>query len=262
MGNEKNKLNELQHALNLQRLVSIIKNDFPKSQINNIIELGARDCNETISLNHFYPNAKVFTFECNPEKIDECREKVKNFSNIKLIEKAVSNQKGSVTFYVIDKENTKTTWEDGNPGASSLFEASGNYKVEEYAQIPVQVECTTLYNEIELGNIYPCDLLWMDIQGSELNALKGMKSYLQDVSFIHTEVEFMEIYKNQPLFWEIKAFLKENGFYLGYFTSFSRNNSGDAVFVNAKKLGKLGKLKFGLRSKLLHLLYHYGIFKS
>ena len=254
---------ERNHAQNLLNLVKIISSDFPTLEVKSIIELGARDCEETISLNHFYPQAQLFTFECNPEKLEQCRSNIKELKHVKLIEKAVSNKKGTVDFFQIDKVNTVTTWEDGNPGASSLFEASGKYTVEQYAQKKIQVVCTTLYDEIQAKNVLNADLMWMDIQGSELNALKGMKEHLKDVSIIHTEVEFMEIYKGEPLFWEVKKFLQENGFYLGYFTSFYKNLSADAVFINQDLLSKnwFKKQKYALKHKLLQPLYHYGVYK-
>jgi len=48
---------------------------------------------------------------------------------------------------------------------------------------------------------------------------------------IHTEVEFFEIYKDAPLYGEVKRYLNQNGFLLVGFTQFGAF-SGDAVFVN------------------------------
>jgi hypothetical protein len=77
------------------------------------------------------------------------------------------------------------------------------------------------------------DLIWMDIQGAELSALKGADNILQNISLIHTEVEFHNFYKNQPLFTDISAYLNDRGFHLLTFTSFGKY-SGDAVFINNK----------------------------
>lgn len=244
-------------AKNLAKLVDFIAKEFDGLKPKQIIELGARDCMETLEMHKIYPTANILTFECNPDKVQECRDRVKHIKEITLVEKAVADKTGTISFFQIDTEKTETTWKDGNPGASSLYKASGKYNVEKYVQKEVPVECTTLNEELPKHNVSAVDLLWMDIQGSELNALKGMRNKLERVSIIHSEVEFMEIYEGQPLFWEVKKYLNEHGFYLATFTGFHKNNSADAVFVNSRKLSMLQRIKYYFTNKLLHPLHHY-----
>jgi FkbM family methyltransferase len=250
-------------AVNLERLAKFILENLQNFNPKTIVEIGARDCNETIAMHQLFSNAKILTFECNPSQLPECRARVKDIPQITLIEKAVSNQSGTVKFYPIDQEKTETTWKDGNPGASSLLKASGKYKLEHYVQNEVEVECTTLIDELPKHRVDSVDILWMDIQGSELNALKGLGDKIKDVAVIHAEVEFAEIYQGQPLFWDIKRYLNSRGFYLAMFTSFYKNYSGDAVFINfnLSQLGILQKIKYRLTNKALHLLHHYGFLK-
>ncbi len=56
------------------------------------------------------------------------------------------------------------------------------------------------------------DYLKMDIQGAELMVLRNSGSVLDDVGVIHIEVEFMQLYKNQPLFADVAQYLRERGF--------------------------------------------------
>ena len=57
------------------------------------------------------------------------------------------------------------------------------------------------------------DLIKLDTQGSELDILKSLsKNNLNNVLGIEIEVEFIEMYKNQPLFGEINSFLSKNNF--------------------------------------------------
>jgi len=218
---------------NLQRFCAVANDALGPGGVRTIIEIGARDCRETLDFHATFPQARIFTFECNPAMLPECRAAVLGKSAITLIEHAVSNVSGPVTFYAIDQEQTKTGVRDGNPGASSLLQASGEYKLETYVQKPVTVEAVTLSEIFRQQGIQAADLLWMDIQGAELMALEGAGDRLKDVKLIHTEVEFIEIYAGQPLFPQIKDWLQARGFVFLGFTTYSRH-FGDAVFANIR----------------------------
>src|SRR6185503_13578571 len=92
------------------------------------------------------------------------------------------------------------------------------------------VTATTLERLMQQEKIGVIDLLWMDIQGAELLALKGLGSRIQDVKLMHLEMEFFPIYEGQPLFDDVHLFLREHGFELLGFTSLSRFFA-DAVYV-------------------------------
>lgn len=224
-------------------------NTFLNRKPEVIIEIGARDCRETLAFNSYFPNAEIFAFECNPNTLPFCRQAIKGIKNIELIEKGVCLNNDKVTFYPINKEKTLTTWKDGNQGASSLLKASGKYKVETYVQNEITVDAIRLDKFISLKNISNIDVLWMDIQGGELMALQSLGNDINKVSIIHTEVEFLEIYQDQPLYNDIQKFLKHNGFAFCGFTSKSQYFA-DAVFVNDKLLTILEKLKYKFINKI------------
>ena len=61
--------------------------------------------------------------------------------------------------------------------------------------------------------------LMMDIQGAELLALRNAENRLLDALVLHLEVEFLPLYKNQPLFSDVERFLRERGFVLHRFST-------------------------------------------
>jgi FkbM family methyltransferase len=208
--------------------------------IKYIFEFGSRYGEDSIQFAKKFRNATVYSFECNPNTINECRKVTSEFNNIILTEKAVTENDGNISFFTIDKENTVTTWSDGNQGASSLLKASGKYMIEQYAQKEVTVEGISLFTFLNQNKIPQIDLLWMDIQGAELMALRGLKDRIKDVKIIHLEVEFMEIYSDQPLFNEVRSFLENNGFiFCGY--TYKEEFSGDAIFINSNIIGNRKK---------------------
>ena len=56
------------------------------------------------------------------------------------------------------------------------------------------------------------DMIKIDIQGGELMVLKNSQNRLKDVLVIHTEVEFLPMYQDQPLFSDVDSFLRSKGF--------------------------------------------------
>jgi FkbM family methyltransferase len=61
----------------------------------------------------------------------------------------------------------------------------------------------------ELGAI---DALKIDVQGAELDVLRGAERSLSSVRVIETEVEFQALYEGQPVFTDVDRFLRERGF--------------------------------------------------
>lgn len=98
------------------------------------------------------------------------------------------------------------------------------------------------------------DFIKLDVQGSELDVLIGAKQTLPKVYGLEIEIEFTQIYKEQPLFGEICNFLEKYQLYFIDFTNisrwerkslneFGRSFFGDALFlrepesINFKELG-------------------------
>lgn len=180
-----------------------------------IFDVGARDCNESIVFYTKFKNARIFSFECNPNTLGLCRKAIEPYKDrITLIERAVCEHDGSILFYPINQEKTITSWKDGNPGASSLFRSNGTYEHEYYVQDEVIVPSTRLDTIMEMHNIEHVDIMWMDLQGAELLALKSLGKYLQNVKCIYTEISHRPIYEGQVMFHDLHSFLSSNGFCL------------------------------------------------
>lgn len=61
------------------------------------------------------------------------------------------------------------------------------------------------------------DLLKLDIQGAELMVLRHATARLAEACVIQAEVEFLPLYRDQPLFSEVELFLRGHGFRLHRF---------------------------------------------
>lgn len=79
----------------------------------------------------------------------------------------------------------------------------------------IQLNTNSLDSVLESNGIGNIDFLKVDTQGTELNILQGSKQALsRDVFGIAVEVEFAQLYENQPLFADVDKYLREMGFTL------------------------------------------------
>jgi len=109
------------------------------------------------------------------------------------------------------------------PGCSSLLEPDGDI-INLFSTIGAEpgtgnfsvVEKTTVETSRldDLDEISQPDYLKIDVQGAELMVLENARNTLSKVLVLETEVEFIAIYKNQPLFCDIQKFMIEQGLML------------------------------------------------
>ncbi len=178
-----------------------------------IFDVGSRDCIQSIEFYKMFPNSKIYAFECNPNTLDICRKNILPYSDrITLIVGAVCDYDGEIKFYPIDQDKTITSWEDGNPGASSLFVSNGEYSIEKYVQYEIVTKCHRLDTIMNKYNIPNVDIIWMDLQGAELLAFKGLGKHLDNVQYIHTEVSHKEVYTGQVMFKELNEYILTKNF--------------------------------------------------
>ena len=232
----------------------ILSKYFSVEEIQFIWEIGSRDGQDGKALGETFSSSVVMSFEPNPDTF-EMVQQVASKSNGKMIahNTALSDQGGQITFFKIDTEKTKTKWEDGNPGASSIFPASGEYEIEDYVQIPIEVSSVRGDSLIDSSGISPPNLIWMDVQGAEELVLKGFGSHLPEVDVIYAELSLRSIYAGQALASEVVQLLSEN------FCWHSNLSYGDwqfdALFINKKH----ANLVLKARSYLLSYFLRNGI---
>lgn len=83
-------------------------------------------------------------------------------------------------------------------------------------------------NELTIEN-YP--FVNIDLQGLELQALKGMGELLHQIKYIYVEVNDMELYKTGALYPELKQYLSTFGFTMKEKVMCGNTGWGDALFI-------------------------------
>ena len=183
------------------------------TNIKNIFEVGARYGDESLILAELFKNSLIYSFECNPNTIEICKKKLENKINIKFIPYGLGNKNESLPFY--------SYMIDNNDGASSLLKRIDYEETQKQTGI---INVKKLSDFVYENNIDKIDLLCMDVQGYELNILKGAEDFIKNIKYIIME-EPKEIintnflpenihskYINAPTSKEIKEFMIKNNF--------------------------------------------------
>ena len=76
------------------------------------------------------------------------------------------------------------------------------------------------------------ELVTLDIQGAELEALKGLGHRLDSVKWVYSEVSKRQLYAEAPLLNEVDSFLASKGFYR-IATSWKSAGWGDALYARS-----------------------------
>jgi FkbM family methyltransferase len=221
-------------------------NNINSKEIKIILELGSRDLVDAIKLLNYFKDSKIYAFECNPDCLVECN---KNYVNLEpdnkkrlfLIDKAVSINNGDVKFYPFDLQKYN------NMGASSMLKIDFSLRNRcdhDYGRENPQKE--TIVNGIRLDtfieqNHINVDLLCIDLQGYELNAIKSLGNYLHKVKYIITECSIMSTYTNGSTFKELNEYLGKYNFKYVSSNRFGNNypdlsltgfSEFDSLFIN------------------------------
>ena len=190
-----------------------------RNQVKTIFELGSRDLiDATKLLNFFEDDCKVYAFECNPDCLIECNKNLYNLTEDKkkkivLIDKAVSLINGDVSFYPFDLQKYN------NMGSSSMLKIDFSRRSKDdpdYSrpnpQKEIKVNGVRLDTFISENNIQNIDLLCIDLQGYELNAIKSLGEHLHKVKYIITECSIVSTYTNGSSFEELNDYLSNYNF--------------------------------------------------
>lgn len=179
---------------------------------------------------------RAYLFEAEPTALRKLEEIYGNESRVKIIQGAVSSEAGNLQkFYVL------------NHGSSSLFAPNlvhlkkiiSDFFVEREILVRTITLDSSLRNCWEIWNSNGLDtLLILDIQGGELEALRGAPGLLEKVGWILAEVSTSELYKNQNTLKQLDQYLNGKGFHRLSIRLYPKRNHGDALYFRSNLVTK------------------------
>jgi FkbM family methyltransferase len=208
--------------------------------IQNLAQVGAHQGQE-IKIFENFNFEKIYLFE-------------PFYQNVQVIEKIIENKLNYVVFeFALGNNNTKKEifYSVENEGQSSSFLVPNLHKKVQpslnfHNKLSVQIK---RFEDLDINNV---NFLIMDVQGIELEVLKGFGTKIHEIDFIFTEVNRNYLYSDNVLIWELDKYLFEKGF-IRTWTSWREANMpwGDAFYLRTSRISKRREKLYLLKNLLL-----------
>ena len=187
-------------------------------QIDGVIHIGAH-LGQELSIYKELSIDKIVFFEPQKAIFGKLKKALTDTKNIKLYNLALGNETGSIKMYI----------DSYNQGSSSVLKPKLHLKQHPH----ILFEREELVNIDKLDNIINSkdyNLINMDVQGFELEVLKGGINCIKNINYIITEVNREEVYENCAKIDELDEFLYNHGF-VRVETTWDGGNWGDAFYI-------------------------------
>ncbi len=205
--------------LDIEKL--LLSNNIP---LKNVIHVGGHTGEEISLYKKINPKSVIQVFEPNPNTFTKLLQTAANYTDVNCYNVALGSCQAVLPLFV----------ENSNEGQSNSL-LKPKLHVQQYPSImfteTVNVQVTTL-DSYNFNNTH--NFLNMDVQGYELEVLKGSTQTLQNVQCILSEVNRAELYQDCCFVDDLDNFLKEYNFERVE-TNWLGNTWGDAFYIKKSK---------------------------
>ncbi len=190
-------------------------------ELRTVVDIGANRGQFALAARHCSPSARIIAFEPLEEPAEVFRKVFQDDAFVELHRCAIGLREGEALMHVSRADDS-----------SSLLPISGLQRqlfpgTEERETRPVTV--TPLGAALFAAQISAPALLKIDVQGYELEVLKGCVSLLHYFDYLLAECSYMELYTGQALVDEVITFLDKAGFALAERSNLTRDKRGNPV---------------------------------
>jgi FkbM family methyltransferase len=147
---------------------------------NIIMDIGTRDGDDAEYFREKLNGSEVYAFDANPLAVEETKKRYPNFN---VVESAVGNFTGQITFTKIISDNV------AEAGCSSIEVIHKNFNNVEYETIlaPIIRFDTFLSKENKTDTVI--DVVKIDTEGFSWEVLEGMGKSIENIKMLHIETE-------------------------------------------------------------------------
>jgi len=219
----------IRRYLHIESSIAIIKKFLPVRSPNDvIIDVGGGIGSTAILFANGFPENTVYAFEPLNQNRQEIESNTSSFKNIRVIPKALGPENKQQKL-IIGK----------NPRVSSFLKFSPDY-ASEYFTDNLETVDEQLTEVTRLDDFLPAEkkilIMKIDVQGFEIEVLKGASRCLQQTSLIVLELNNHDYYAGAPKYYDVDNYLRSVNFHLFDLLPSTRDQlklkEWDAIYVN------------------------------
>ncbi len=183
--------------IELLPLIKKIKN------INTLIDVGSNKGQFVLLCIKFFPNLLIYSFEPIKEALIKQKNLLSFKNNIYFYNTGIGNKNKIINFFITNRADSSSFLT-----INKSKNYNKNYYVKEKRKIKIQKLDQILNNKKLIKPV----LIKIDVQGFELEVLKGSKKILPNIDYLLLEVSKNQMYNKQAIELEIINFLKNEKF--------------------------------------------------
>jgi FkbM family methyltransferase len=173
-----------------------------------IFDIGANIGTWTLLAKALYPQAEIHAFEPLPAHAKHFQFSLRGIERVELHQAGLGAANGNAILHVTDFSDASSVLKMSEAGRSQ-------WNLSEVQEIAL--ELWRLDDFVARYRLPQPDLMKIDVQGFELEVLKGAPSVLAKTRAVITEVSFHEFYRGQCRFDQLVSFLAEDGLFVSAF---------------------------------------------
>ena len=189
--------------------------------LRTIVDVGANHGQFALVVRHCFPDATIFAFEPLSGPAAVFRKVFAGDARARLFQAAIGPQAAEAVIHVSVADDSSSLLPISGL-QERLFPGTGEAATE-------KIRVGRLGDFVSAEDIKAPALLKLDVQGFELEALRGCEDLLDRFAQVYVECSFVELYTGQALADEVIAWLRERGFRLSGVYNLGYDGRGQAV---------------------------------
>jgi FkbM family methyltransferase len=186
-----------------------------------VVDIGANRGQFALIARQCQPHARVISFEPLSAAAEKFRAVFADDDRVTLHEVAIGPATGNATIHVSKKEDSSSLL-PVTATQVALFPGTAEVATKTVRVVPLR-------EFVPASDIESPALLKLDVQGFELEALRGCEDLLDRFAYVYAECSFVELYAGQVLADEVISWLRERWFRLRGVHNMDYDRRGRAI---------------------------------